>query len=174
MKIFINAGHGGADSGAVSRNGIKEKDITRNVASFLAGMLIEKGYNIEFYQQVNSVNEIVEKEKTSKSSLVISLHCNSAVHEGANGVEVLYYPTSGTGQALAKICSYNIAKYMELKNRGAKPRSDLRVLSGTAAPAILIELAFLSHVCEEKLLVQEPYAFANAIVKGIEEWRNIK
>ena len=29
MKIFINAGHGGIDPGAVSKNGTKEKDITQ-------------------------------------------------------------------------------------------------------------------------------------------------
>jgi len=50
-KIFINAGHGGIDPGAVSKNGIKEKDITKQVGAFLASMLIEKGFDVEFFQQ---------------------------------------------------------------------------------------------------------------------------
>ena len=170
MKIFINAGHGGDDCGAISKNGFYERDINRTVASFLVQMLIQKGYDVEFFQQKESVNEVVEVEKNSKSGLFISLHCNSATNASANGVEVLYYPTSGTGKALAEIVSKDISEFMELKNRGAKPRKDLRVLSGTIAPAILIELGFLSNLNEEKLLVDEPYSFASAILKGVRQW----
>ena len=171
MKIFINAGHGGIDSGAVSKNGNKEKDITRNVAEFLCSMLIAKGYDIEFFQQKKSVNEVVEKERISKSSLFISLHCNSVENNKAGGVEVLYYPNSGVGKTVSEILSKNISEYLEIKNRGAKTRRNLAVLNGTVAPAVLVELAFLSNSNEEKLLVEEPYSFANAIVKGIEEWK---
>lgn len=170
MKIFINAGHGGSDSGAVSKNRMKEKDITRDNASYLAQMLIMAGYDVEFFQQKESVNEVVEVEKNSNSALFISLHCNSVTNNNANGTEVLYYPTSKVGKALAQIVSDSISEYMGLKNRGAKPRSDLRVLSGTKAPAILIELAFLSNADEEKLLINEPYNFAAGIVRGIQKW----
>ena len=170
MKIFINAGHGGIDPGAVSSNGKKEKDITRIIGSFLAGFLIDKGYDIEFYQQKTSVNEIVEAEKKSKSALVISLHCNSSTSSKASGVECLYYPGSTTGKAVAESINRSVAEYLEIRNRGIKERRDLRVLSGTVAPAVLVEMAFLSNLAEEKMLVQEPYNFADAIAKGVEEW----
>ena len=170
MKILINAGHGGNDPGAVSKNNKKEKDITRIIASFLVGFLIDEGFDVEFYQQKTSVNEVVEVEKSSKSALVISLHCNSAVNSNASGVECLHYPGSGTGKAVAEIISRNVAEYLEIKNRGAKARKDLRVLSGTVAPAVIVEMAFLSNLAEEKMLVQEPYNFAGAIAKGVKEW----
>ena len=170
MKIFINAGHGGKDSGAVSINGFLEKDINKTVAGFLTNMLIQKGFNVEYYQQTESVNQVVEVEKKSNSDLFISIHCNSSDKPSASGVEVLYYPTSGTGKAVAEIFSNSISEYMEIKNRGAKARSDLRVLSGTVAPAVLIELAFVSNPDEEKLLVDEPYGFASGIMKGIHKW----
>lgn len=173
MKIFINAGHGGLDPGAVSNYMTKEKDITRTVAASLAAMLIEKGYNIEFFQQKENVNEVVEVEKGSSSCLFISLHCNSAANALAGGVEVLYYPTSGTGKALAGVLSKSISETLELKNRGAKPRKDLRVLNGTKAPAVLIELAFLSNPKEEELLIKEPYSFAAGIMKGIHKWEKM-
>ncbi len=173
MKIFVNAGHGGDDSGAVSKNGTLEKDVTRRVAGLLVEMLIMKGYDVEFFQQKDSVEDVVKAEKTSNSHLFISLHCNSVENEAANGVEVLYYPTSGTGKALAEIISDNLAEYMELKNRGSKARKDLRVLNGTKAPAILIELAFLSNNKEEELLLKEPYSFASGIMKGLHKWEKM-
>lgn len=171
MKIFINAGHGGADSGAVSKKGLKEKEINRIVSSFLAGLLIEDGYNIEFYQQEKSVNQVVEAEKKSGASLVISIHCNSSTNPLAKGVEVLHYPNSGTGKRVAELVCEEITKDLEITNRGAKARNDLRILSGTNAPAVLVELAFLSNPDEEKLLEKEFYLFANAIAKGIKKWQ---
>ena len=170
MKIFINAGHGGVDPGAVSKNGTKEKDVARNIASYLAQLLIMAGYDVEFFQQKESVEEVVKAEKNSKSNLFISLHCNAAKSEVANGVEALYYPNSGVGEALARIFSDSISERLELKNRGIKQRRELRVLNGTNAPAVIIELAFLSNSNEENLLLNEPYSFAAAIVKGIQKW----
>ena len=147
-----------------------EKDVTRNIASFLSEKLIQNGYDIEFFQQKESVNEVVEKEKRSNSSLFLSIHCNSANNPLACGTEALYYPDSGTGKAVAEIISKKISEKFKLKNRGAKPKKEFRVLNGTNAPAVLVELAFLSNLEEEKLLLNSAFVFANAIFEGIEEW----
>ena len=81
MKIFINAGHGGTAPGAVSKKGIKEKDITQKVSSILACQLIQKGFNVEFFQQSKSLTEVSQAENTSNSDLFISIHCNSFTNE---------------------------------------------------------------------------------------------
>lgn len=169
MKIFINAGHGGSDSGAVSKNGTKEKDITRIVAMFLCAILIERGYNVEFFQQNKSVNEVAEMANKTSCSMVISIHCNSAKNTKAKGVEVLYYPNSGTGKKLAENISYEISRAMKLVNRGAKDRDNLAVINNTKAPAVIVECAFLSNEDEEILLKNEPYYFASAIAEGIKK-----
>lgn len=173
MKIFINAGHGGKDCGAVSKMGTLEKDITRSVAGFLVEMLIMAGYDVEFYQQKKELEDVVKAERNSNSHLFISLHCNAATNEKAGGVEAFYYKGSGTGEALARLFSDSISEYMELKNRGAKVGDNFRVLNGTKAPAVLIELAFLSNPKEEELLKKEPYSFAAGIMKGIHKWEKM-
>ena len=167
MKIFLNAGHGGKDPGAISKNGNKEADITKKVCSLLAYELIKNGYNIEFYQQEKSVTDISEVENTSNSDLFVSIHCNAAVNETANGAEVLYYPTSTKGKEYALKVQKQLVKTTNLKDRGIKPRNDLHVLKRTKAVAILVELAFLSNQAEEKLLIENPELFANALLKGI-------
>lgn len=173
MKIFINAGHGGDDPGSISKNKNQEKDITRSVAGFLAQMLIMAGYDVEFFQQKCDLEEVIRAERKSKSHLFISLHCNSVKNEDAHGVEAFYYKGSETGETLAKLFSDSISEYMNLKNRGAKEKSSLRVLNGTYAPAVLIELAFLSNPKEEELLIKEPYSFAEGIMKGIHKWEKM-
>ena len=167
MKIFINAGHGGSDPGAVSKTGNKEKDITKTVCSLLVCKLIQNGYNVEFFQQEKSVTDISKAENTSNSDLFVSIHCNAAEAETANGVEVLYYPTSGKGKKYAQLVQSELVNITKLRDRGIKARTDLHVLKRTKSPAILVELAFLSNVKEEKLLIENPEIFANGILKGI-------
>ena len=169
MKIFINAGHGGTAPGAVSKKGIKEKDITQKVSSILACQLIQKGFNVEFFQQSKSLTEVSQAENTSNSDLFISIHCNSFTNETANGVEVLYYPTSTKGKKYAQLVQKELVNITKLNDRGIKPRTDLHVLKRTKSVAILVELAFLSNPKEEKLLIENPEMFANAIVSGIEK-----
>lgn len=167
FKIFINAGHGGLDSGAVSKKGTKEADITRKVSSLLACQLIQKGFNVEYFQQNKTLAEITKVENNSNSDLFISIHCNSFSDSKANGVEVLHYPNSTKGIKLAKLVQNELIDATTLHDRGIKARSDLHVLKRTKATAILIELAFLSNPEEEKLLLDEPKVFADAIAKGI-------
>lgn len=173
MKIFINAGHGGNDPGAVSKKGTKEADITKNVCAILASKLIQNGYDVEYFQQKKSFTEVSTVENTSNSDLFISIHCNAAANETANGVEVLYYPTSTKGKKCAQLVQAELVGVTKLRDRGIKARTDLHVLKRTKAVAILVELAFLSNVTEEKLLLENPEMFANAILKGIMKSENL-
>ena len=171
MKIFINAGHGGNDPGAVSKNGVKEADITKKVSALLAYNLILNGYIVEYFQQEKSFTEVSTVENTSNSDLFISIHCNSATNTSANGVEVLYYPTSTKGKKFAQQVQNELVKTTKLRDRGIKSRTDLHVLKRTKAVAILVELAFLSNEHEEELLVNYPEMFANAILEGIKTFQ---
>lgn len=172
FKIFINAGHGGTDPGAVSKKGTKESDITKKVSSLLACQLIQNGFNVEFFQQNKTLSEISETENNSKSDLFVSIHCNSFSDSKANGVEVLHYPSSTKGIKLARLVQNELVEATTLKDRGVKPRSDLHVLRRTKAVAILVELAFISNPEEERLLLEEPKIFADAIVEGIKKYIN--
>ncbi len=169
FKIFINAGHGGSDPGAVSKKGTKEADITKKVSSLLACQLIQKGFNIEFFQQDKTLSEISQVENSSNSDLFISIHCNSFTDSKANGIETLYYPTSTRGLRCAQIVQNELVEATTLKDRGVKARNDLHVLRKTKAVAILVELAFISNPEEEKLLLDEPKIFADSIYNGIKK-----
>jgi N-acetylmuramoyl-L-alanine amidase len=90
--------------------------------------------------QAQNLNNIVAKCNSHDVDLVISFHLN-AFNGSANGVEVLYFDQ----EALAAKVSAQLAKDIGWYNRGAKPRTDLAVLKGTKAPAILIELGFIDN-----------------------------
>ena len=165
MKIFLNAGHGGTDCGACSKNGTKEADITLKIVNLLAKKLKLNGYPYCIYQQKNSYFEISKEENSSGATLFISIHCNSATSSSAKGVEVLYRTESG--KIRADIMQKELVKSTGLTNRGIKLRTDLHVLNRTKAPAILIELAFLSNENEEKMLRENPEKFVQGIWNAI-------
>lgn len=86
MKIFLNPGHGGSDPGAVSKSGTKEKDIALKICEYLAIRLRQNLFQVEMYQQVKSLNEVVPRGNKSKSDLFISVHCNSFSNQSANAI----------------------------------------------------------------------------------------
>lgn len=172
MKIFLNPGHGGTDCGACSKHGIKEADIALNIVNLLAQKLKLNGYPYCIYQQKNTYFEISKEENKSGATLFISVHCNSATSPNAKGVEVLYRTDSG--KTRADIMQKELVKSTGLTSRGIKLRTDLHVLNRTKAPAILIELAFLSNEKEEKMLKENPEKFVQGIWEAIKIYNKEK
>lgn len=171
MKIFLNAGHGGNDPGAVGKSGLKERDVTARVVKILEKRLKLNGYPVQIYQEKNHFTEVSKEANKSGATLFISVHCNSAVNPEAHGTEVYYYPTSSKGKQLAEILQNELINATGLYNRGFKPSKVYHVLKATNAPAILAELAFISNPWEEKLLKEKPEMFANAIWEAIKIYK---
>ncbi len=170
MKIFLNPGHGGKDPGAVSKNGLKEKDVCKTICDILAKKLKADGHSVIVYQEQKTYFEVTQQENKSGAELFVSVHCNSFSNSAAHGVETLYYPTSVKGKKLAEFIQNSLLKSTELFNRGCKMRRDLHVLKATKAPAVLVECAFISNTVEEKLLKNYPEAFATGIFEGLKNY----
>lgn len=175
MKIFIDPGHNysGADTGAVG-NGLREQDITFSVAEKLKKLFVQHGYEIKMSRNKitdnvgTSVEESIQKRYQMSNDwgadLFLSLHCNSG---GGTGTESLVYSSSGEAAQYAERISAAIVSNLGLKNRGVKVRTDLGVLRGTTAPAVLVELGFIDNAGDAKLLKEEQQEYANAIFEGV-------
>ncbi len=175
MKIFIDPGHNysGADTGAVG-NGLREQDITFSVAEKLKKLFVQHGYEIKMSRNKitdnvgTSVAESIQKRYQMSNDwgadLFLSLHCNSG---GGTGTESLVYSSSGEAAQYAERISAAIVSNLGLKNRGVKVRTDLGVLRGTTAPAVLVELGFIDNAGDAKLLKEEQQEYANAIFEGV-------
>lgn len=167
MKIFINPGHGGKDPGAVGKNGTKEAQIVAEIAEILRKRLVLNAYPVEVYQQNRSLSEVAAKENASKSTLFISIHCNSHKKPEAHGLEVWYYEGSYKGIQLARIMQEQLVNGTGLTDRGIKSSAGLYVLRKTIAPAILIELPFISNPIEEQYLLNNKKKLADCIWEAI-------
>lgn len=110
--------------------------------------------------QAQNLNNIVRNCNSHDVDLVISYHLNK-YDTKANGVEVCYYDQKD----LAAKVSAQLANDIGWKDRGPKQRTDLAVLKGTKAPAILIELGFIDN--ESDMAKWDVDKIANSIVYAL-------
>ncbi|MBO8433832.1 MAG: N-acetylmuramoyl-L-alanine amidase [Tyzzerella sp.] len=169
MKVCIDAGHGGKDSGAVG-GGIKEKDIALSISKKLRDYL--KSYNVDVYMTretdvYDSVTTKAKKGNSSNADLFLSIHCNSATSESANGVEVLVYKNTGDNKKAGESILNSIVEELILRNRGVKERPDLAVLRDTKMTAVLVETGFISNVGDRAVLLEKQSEFSKAIGDGV-------
>ena len=140
MKIMIDCGHclSGADTGAQG-NGKREEILTREVGELVKTYLLQQGHQCELtevnsgYSSVNaSLQARIDKEKTYKPDLFVSIHFNKAdtlakaIVEGITGVKVENKPgiSSQEAKLYKVICgAFNVVenankRVEELKNKG--------------------------------------------------------
>ena len=171
--ICIDAGHGGADPGAVGVTGVKEKDINLLVAQKVRDKLADDHLVVMTRDKDTYLNlsRRVEVANEEGASLFISIHCNAFTNPKAEGIETFHYHSSTQGKLLALEIQRSLVAVTDAINRGVKTAS-FQVLRDTAMPAILVELGFLTNEKEKKLLNTEKYqdTCAEAIVHGIKEY----
>lgn len=170
MKLFIDAGHGAADSGAVGIGGRLEKHDNLALALSLSQSLTELGHQVKLSRTSDAYPTLKDRAQAAndfKADLFISLHRNSA-GESANGVEVLYCPgASQTSQNLANSISKAIANACGFRNRGAKCQRAY-VLEHTKMPAVTIESGFVTNSSDNLKYDSNQKALIDAIISAIE------
>lgn len=172
-KVFLSAGHGGTDPGAVAY-GFKEKDINLNIMLACNEVLIRHGITTVLSRtkdENDPVSEEVKEANTSKANLAVSFHTNAG---GGDGSESLYYGSSSDGKRLAQLCEKHI-KAIGQNSRGVKARSDLLFLRGTKMVAVLCECAFIDNDIDNNIIdtITEQRNFGVAYAKAILEYLGI-
>lgn len=171
IKIMIDAGHGGYDSGA-SYQGRREKDDVLNLALEVGRILQSQGYDVEYTRTDDVYDSPVQKAQKGNASgadFFVSLHRNSSPTANQyNGVETLIYDDSGIKADMAA----NINRRLEevgYRNAGVEVRPNLAVLRRTRMPALLVEAGFINSDIDNDLFDSKFNETAQAIADGIDE-----
>lgn len=174
MKFCIDAGHGGSDPGAVNGK-YQEKNATLGIALKIADKLKEKGHQVVLTRsqdQALILQTRCDISNAAKADAFISIHCNSAENKDASGIETFKYPgVGGVTKRLAENIQNGLASnFPEEKNRGVK-EAQYYVLKHTKAPAVLVEVGFISHSETAEKLFRFSYQekLARVIAEGIEK-----
>ena len=151
MKIYINPGHGGADSGAVGIGGRQEKDDALRYASAVAEKLKAAGHTVELERNADyliNVKDIAKNANLWGADLFIAFHRNSSDGKG-RGVECLVVPNaSQTSHRMAEAIAAKLGGVgFEVRHgNGVKVQDrNVHVLSHTTMPATTIECGFVDN-----------------------------
>ena len=168
IKVFIDAGHGGTDPGAVG-NGLKEKDIVLSIATKLGALLNGRGISIKYSRTTDTYLSLEERARLANAwgaDLFVSIHANSAT-SSVRGTECYTHPTANTAtKTLSGNISRAIASKFGISNRGHK-EANFAVLRLSNMPAILVETAFISNSSDANLLNTRQADFSVTIANSI-------
>lgn len=176
--IVIDAGHGGFDPGAISENGVLEKNINLNISLKLQKLLQESG-TITFLTRSeeeslgDTKREDMKNRKTIRDiengDMFVSIHLNSFPQESCSGAQTFYAPNEES-KKLAESVQKRLQEVVEPGNdRVAKELSTVYLLKNTKIPSIIVECGFLSNNAELINLQKDEYQekLAWAIYLGI-------
>jgi N-acetylmuramoyl-L-alanine amidase len=89
-RVVIDPGHGGRDTGAVGRHGLREKDVALAIARTLARRLRALGFTVILTRKDDSYVSLDERTRIAnqaRADLFVSVHCNAARRRTLSGVE---------------------------------------------------------------------------------------
>ena len=158
MKIMIDPGHGGNDSGVISIHGAAEKHLNLLLAQTIANELKKSGFEVFLTREKDifiPLDKRVENIAKDKVDLFISIHHNSAPNPKASGLEIFLLDPQGENENqpvsqtvfLALSLHDKLAPLNYFPGRGVK-LARFKVLRLAKSPAMLIEAGFLNHPVE--------------------------
>lgn len=109
-RVVIDAGHGGFDSGAVGQNGLKEKDVTLDLAIRLHEKLKRRGKIKTFLTRTGDYYvPLSARTVTSnqyQADLLISMHINANERRGAHGSETYFCSEKASSAEAERVAAF--------------------------------------------------------------------
>ena len=167
--VVIDAGHGGLDTGAL-RGSVLEKDITLDIALKVREILQERGMKKVVMTRTGdttlSLADRVDIANSKKANIYVSIHVNASVKSEIKGIETHYYTEKGYD--VAQVIHKELMDTVNAEDRGLF-KSKFYVINHTEAPAVLLELGFISNEQERNSLTSNKRQTnsAQAIADGI-------
>lgn len=174
-KIYLDAGHGGSDSGAVG-NGLKEKDLTLKLVLKMKELLSNYQVDVKLSRESDKTLSLPERTNDANkwgADYLVSVHINAGGGEGYE--DFIYEKLDAKSQSskLRNIMHSEIVPQMDMKNRGKK-KANFHMLRESNMASILTESGFIDNVGDAKKLKSDAYlnkvalGHVNGLVKAFE------
>lgn len=181
-KVVIDAGHGGADPGAVSGN-LKEKDLNLEAAQYMYKRLQELGIpstivrnTDETLERKERINRIMNAYGNSPDVIMISNHINAGGGEGAEIVYALRNNPTLAEMALDNIgAAGQIERKVYQRRLPENPNKDYYFIIRDTGnlESLLVEYGFIDNANDASKLQNNLTDYVEGVVKAIADYANI-
>jgi len=197
LRVVLDAGHGGADSGARARTpAVLEKELVLDLAKRVGKQLEAAGLTVVYTRTNNVEVSLADRVRVARkvsADVFVSIHANFAGNADASGPETFVVMPAGfsgtSGDSVAQgfqignandfhntLLGYSIHRHLvrvdpEVPDRGLK-RQSFFVLREVSCPSVLVEVGFLSNEAEAKKMLTPKWKddCALAIARGVIEY----
>ena len=176
IKILLDPGHGGKESGASGPTGYLEKDLNLVVSKLLRDELVKRGATVVMTREddkevsLSDRQTIIDKEEPA---IALSIHHNSLPDDGdaekIKGFAAFWYHPQA--HSLALFLHNYVVKKLKRPAYGVF-WDNLALTRPASTPSVLLELGFMSNPDEFELVTnpEEQKKEASSIAQGIVEW----
>ena len=180
-KIVIDAGHGGADPGAIS-NGLYEKDLNLKAAQYMKKRLQELNIPVTLIRDEDEtlgreerIKRILNAYGNDPNVILISNHINAG---GGEGAEIVY--ALRNEPTLANLILNNIGEAGQIKRKvyqrrlPENPNKDYYFIIRDTAnlESLLIEYGFIDNKQDALKLENNLLDYVEAVVEALAEYTN--
>lgn len=182
--IYLDPGHGGADSGAYYKN-YKESDLNLEIAKKTMNSLKEAGavvyltrygdYDLAVGNAWNRKRSDLSRRANiinkSNCDLYLSIHLNADDSGILHGAEVYYDTINPENEKIANIFQEEFKNNLN-SDRDFKENSTKYLQRRVNRPGVLLEVGFLSNSSERALLINDTYQnkIAEVIKAGVRKY----
>lgn len=179
MRLIIDPGHGGKDSGGGSNKYWLEKDFVLEISKYQQKRFKDLGVDVsltrdeDIYLPAKQRSKIV---RDSKAKICISNHINAGGGDGAETIHSIY----NNGELATKIAKeiekqgQNIRRVFSRKGKSGKDYYYMHRLTGSVT-TIIVEYGFADSKKDDIEQLQRDWMlYAEAVVKAVCEHENIK
>jgi N-acetylmuramoyl-L-alanine amidase len=176
IKILLDPGHGGKESGATGPTGYLEKDVNLIISKLLRDELAKRGAKVVMTREDDRDVSLVERMviiSKEEPAISLSIHHNSLPDNGdaekTKGFSSFWYHPQG--HSVAVFLHNYVVKNLRKPSAGVF-WNNLALTRPSAAPSVLLELGFMSNPDEFEEIVnpQAQKKMANTLANGITEW----
>lgn len=173
VKVFLSAGHGGSDPGAVA-NGLYEKSINLNALLACKDDLERHGVTVvcsRVKDENDPVSQEIQEANKSGADLAVSFHVNAG---GGDGFEAYHHSSSINGKKIASLCESHVKKIGQ-NSRGLKTGDHLQFIKKTKMTSVLLESFFIDNKKDKAIgdTISKQMDFGVAYAKAILDYFNI-
>ncbi|WP_051533696.1 N-acetylmuramoyl-L-alanine amidase family protein [Desulfitibacter alkalitolerans] len=164
IKVVIDPGHGGIDSGTHDGDGFLEKDITLDIGLKMREYLLTQGVPVIMTRETDDdVSDIDGRGRhrrdlerrvkiINQGTLGVSIHVNSTSSPTEKGFIVFYPKDSKEGKALAEKAIKALTPIGHPNHDFPVPKKNIFILRNAQVPVILVEVGFMSNLEDKNKL----------------------
>jgi N-acetylmuramoyl-L-alanine amidase len=177
-KIFLSAGHGGTDSGAVG-NGYVERELTIDLRNHVVRELKALGVTPFTDDNKNALSQTLAwlRGKFASKDILLDIHWNASSNPEAKGSEVIIPDVSSQFEKDLAKSLLKVFTEVGFKDRGVKPEAlTARKRLGWMRPVaenVLIEVCFISNITDMKLYEANKNNIAKKIASTLNHYSKL-